>query len=143
MSTTAREIFEISMALIDELDSNGNAMHSDTEEYAYRAPAILTALYGELLPLSDNYVAVDGARPAFSIIYDLETTVELDDYLAKTVMPYGLTAMLLVDENPMVASFYQQKYEEMRDKAVNVPTAIEAIDDVYGSLGSWPGSTWS
>lgn len=143
MATTAQEIFELSMSLMDELNTAGQADHTDTAEYKYRTPAILTALYGELLPYSDNHEPEGGHRASFAIVQDMSAEIDLDDYLAKTVMPCGLTAMLLLDENPAVSSFYQQKYEELRDKAANLPRSIEAIEDIYGGLGTWPGSTWS
>ena len=51
-------------------------------------------------------------------ISDFDTPINLDDYIAQTVMPYGLAAHLLIDENPTVASFFQQRYEELLDKLV-------------------------
>ena len=60
------------------------------------------------------------------------------------VMQYGLAANLLVDENPTAASFYEQRYEEMRnlyfarrpaedgEKIVDLYGGIE-----YGEFGSW------
>ena len=66
-----------------------------------------------------------------------------DTSWALGALPYGLAAALLVDENPTAASFYQQRYEELRayylsriqaqqGDIVNLYGGIE-----YGEFGSW------
>ena len=57
-------------------------------------------------------------------------------------MPYGLAAHLLIDENPTVAAFFQQRYEELLDKLGNVPAEFEPIEDVYGGIGHSEGGRW-
>jgi hypothetical protein len=61
----------------------------------------------------------------------LTDTIGLDDYLAQTVLPYGLAATLLLDENPNVASFFQQRYEELKT-ASKIPNEFAPIENVYG-----------
>lgn len=49
-------------------------------------------------------------------------------------MPYGLAAHLLLDENPTAASFFNQRYEELKASLrAGLPTMSEDIEDVYGS----------
>lgn len=137
MATTAQEVFNIAMGMMDEV-VNGLTDTGDTREYKDRTLLILNALAGELFPYSDTYSIVEqGKRPIVTPITDFVTAIGLDDYICKSVMPYGLAAHLLLDENPSSASFFQQRYEELlkglRDGGI--PTISEDIIDVYGPCG--------
>lgn len=142
MSTTAQQVFNIAIGLMSA-DTNGLTETSDTLEYKNRTLLILNALRGELYPYSDTYARSEGGtRPTMLPISDFDTPINLDDYIAQTVMPYGLAAHLLIDENPTVASFFQQRYEELLDKHGNVPQDFEQIVDVYGGIGHSEGGRW-
>ena len=58
-------------------------------------------------------------------------------------LPYGLAANLLVDENPGAASFYQQRYEELRGAYLaRLRAHVSAVENLYGGLeygefGEW------
>lgn len=134
-TTTAQRVFDITMGLIDEVNENsGETDTADTREYKVRTLLILNALRGELYPYSDTYdVETVGERPIVSVIQDFDTPIDLDDYICQSVMPYGLAAHLLLDENPASASFFQQRYEELRNNlSKGFPQDGEAITDVYG-----------
>lgn len=134
-TTTAQRVFDITMGLIDEVNENsGETDTADTREYKVRTLLILNALRGELYPYSDTYnVETAGERPIVSVIQDFDTPIDLDDYICQSVMPYGLAAHLLLDENPASASFFQQRYEELRNNlSKGFPQDGEAITDVYG-----------
>ena len=134
-TTTAQRVFDITMGLIDEVnESSGATDTADTKEYKVRTLLILNALRGELYPYSDTYtVQPQGERPIAAVIGDFETPIPLDDYISQTVLPYGLAAQLLLDENPSAASFFQQRYEELRNGlAKGFPTGSRAIVDLYG-----------
>lgn len=142
MSTTAQQVFNIAIGLMSA-DTNGLTETSDTTEYKNRTLFILNALRGELYPFSDTYRRTeDGKRPIILPISDFDTPFDLDDYIAQTVMPYGLAAHLLIDENPTVAGFFQQRYEELLDKLGDVPQDFEQITDVYGGIGYSDGGRW-
>ena len=90
-------------------------------------------LCGELYPYSDTYTLnADGTRPVCPVIETIDSTIGLDDTLCTTVLPYGLAAHLLLGENNVMAGFFNQRYEEMREKLKNAPASFEAITDVYG-----------
>jgi hypothetical protein len=56
MATTALEVFEICMALADQLDeATGQLNPTDTDGYKYRVPGILTILQSELIKSGDIY----------------------------------------------------------------------------------------
>ena len=134
--TTAQNVFDIAMGFMDEVDSEGRTDTADTEEYKNRTLLILTALRGELYPYSDTYETDTEGRPIAAVIKDFEHPIGLDDYICQTVMPYGLAAHLLLDENPSAAGFYQQRYEELlRNLTRGMPKASEDIEDVYGNRG--------
>lgn len=133
--TNAQRIFDLAMGLMDEVsETNGATDTSDTAEYKVRTLLILNALRGELYPYSDTYRTDEaGKRPIVGVIADFDEPIDLDDYICQTVMPYGLAAQLLLDENPTAAAFFQQRYEELRDKlARGLPQTSESIVDVYG-----------
>ena len=136
-TTTAQRVFDIAMGLMDEVnESSGETDTSDTREYKVRTLLILNALRGELYPYSDTFpTPEDGKRPIVAVIQTFTDIIDLDDYICQTVMPYGLAAQLLLDENPTAASFLQPRYEELRDKlAKGLPQTAEEIEDVYGVL---------
>ena len=112
-TTTAQRVFDIAMGLMDEVnESSGATDTSDTREYKVRTLLILNALRGELYPYSDTFTASDdGKRPILTVISAFTDIIGMDDYICQTVMPYGLAAQLLADENPTLAGFLQQRYE--------------------------------
>lgn len=148
--TTAQDIFDIVMGLMDEVADNGNTNTSDTAEYKNRTLFILNDLRGEVFPYSDTYkTRKAGKRPVCPLITDFTTPIGLDDYICQSVLTNGLAARLLLDENPTAANYYQQVYEErMRDLRAGIGMAAESEDivDVYGfggtnangNKGRWP-----
>lgn len=137
MATTAQRVFDIAMGLMDELNDAGQTDTADTKEYKDRTLLILNALRGELYPYSDTWeIEEEGQRPIVSVIEDFDSNIGLDDYICQTVMPYGLAAQLLLQEDPSSAGFFQQRYEELLNKLRSgLPVASEDIFDVYGPNG--------
>lgn len=136
-STTAQWVFEATMTIIDELNDAGQADHADSQEYKQKVLYILNVLRGELYPYSDTYKqAQDKTRPIADIITSFDDVINLDDYICQTVMPYGLAAHLMLDENPTVAAFCQQRYEELlRKLEKGFAQVSEDVVDVYSFGG--------
>lgn len=132
-STTAQWVFEATMTIIDELNDAGAADHADSKEYKDKTLYILNVLRGELYPYSDTFrQSQDKTRPISDIITSFDDVINLDDYICQTVMPYGLAAHLMLDENPNVAAFCQQRYEELlRKLEKGFAQVSEDIVDVY------------
>lgn len=139
---TGMDVFQRAITMMDELDDAGRYKYEDTTEYFNRTLPILNILQGELYFYSDTYPKWQdwekGRRPVLEPLTSVYDTIDLDDYCAGTVMPYGLAAHLLLDENPATAGFFQQRYEELlrglmagRGKLV----VSEDIEDVYGPKG--------
>ena len=139
-TTTAQRVFDLAMRLMDEVnETSGGTDDADTREYKVRTLLILNALRGELFPYSDTYAAEEpGKRPILAVIQSFDQVIGMDDYICQSVLPYGLAAQLLLDENPDSASFFQQRYEEMRmNLAKGLPKQSEAISDVYGIVSPY------
>lgn len=145
MATTGQWVFEKAMHLMDEVnESSGLADTADTKEYKNRTLPILNILRIECFPASDTYVVTTpGKRPVCPEIEDFGTEIGLDDGICQGVLPYGLAAHLLLDENPTVASYFQQRYEELLSQAKRgLPTQAEDIEDLYGGVGFGRFARW-
>lgn len=140
---TVSDIFDVTMQLIDELNDSGESQTSDTEEYRNRTVGIMNILISECYPLSDEK---DTSRPdsAWKAVEDLDDQLKgIDETLARGIMPYGLAANLLVDENPTAAQFYQTRYEELlRQKQQRIPADQGLIENVYGGIEYGWFSRW-
>ena len=145
MAVTALDIFTLTMSLMDELNESGRAENSDTTEYKNRTLHILNVLQGELFPYSDVFQAAEPGKRAIPVpIIKFDSPVEsLDDYICISVMPYGLAAHLLMDENPNTASFCQQRYDELK-AVLSRGIAAESADitDIYGGIEYGEFSYW-
>ena len=136
--TTAQDVFDAAMGLMDEVnETTGETDTSDTREYKNRTLFIINILRGELYPYSDNYDReTEGTRPIARIVDAFDDALPLDDYICQSVMPYGLAAHLLLDENPSAAAFFNQRYEELKAQlSRGLPSVSEDIYDVYGGGG--------
>lgn len=145
MSTTAQWVFEKAMHLMDEVnETTGAADTNDTKEYKNRTLPILNILRVECFPASDTYVITEaGKRPVCPEIEDYDSKIGLDDGICQGVLPYGLAAHLLLDENPSAASFFQQRYEEaLRAARLGLPGGFEDITDLYGGIEYGQFARW-
>lgn len=74
-------------------------------------------------------------RPIPAVISALTDTLILDDVTARMVLPFGLAAHLMLEENPATASYFNQRYEDLKRQATKGPPApTEKITDLYGGL---------
>ena len=137
--TTLKEAFAITMAMIDELGEGGEAETNSNRDYEARLPGLLTALLGELYPYSDTYKRpLTGHRAVCPEVKTFDEPLPIDDFLSRSVLPCGLAARLLLDENPAVAAYYERRYLELLGRYGNMhATVSEQIFDVYGGLGAW------
>ncbi len=125
---TVREIYTAAMGLMDELDGDGSPR--DTGEYASRTPGVVNMMISE-------YRILDGRTGGFVAVEDMDDPVlGIEDTYALGAMHYGLAANLLVDENPPAASFFQQRYEEVRNIFFSRRASAEGeeISDIYGGI---------
>lgn len=133
--TDANWVFDRAIHLMDEQNEmNGETRTVDTEEYRYRTLSILNVLRHELYPLSDTFeTGIDGKRAIVPLLTEFEQPIDLDDAIAQGVMPYGLAAHLLLGENDSMASFFNQRYEELKYSiGAKKPAVWEDIPYCFG-----------
>ena len=133
--TTANWVFDRAIHLMDEQnETNGKTRTQDTKEYEYRTLSILNVLVPELYPYSDTCeVRDDGKRSSPPELESLEQPIDLDDSICRSVLPYGLAAHLLLGENDVMASFFNQRYAENLHGLRSRATAV--WEDIPFSFG--------
>lgn len=147
MSTTAQWVFDKAMALADQLSDTGLSDFEYNSDLKDRALPILNVLRFECARASDRYLPrrYTGRRDIPNEILSWEDTLDgIDDGVAQGAMPYGLAAQLMIDEDPDVAGFCNQKYQEMLALfQSSVPQEFEPIWYPYGSPEDFQsGSRW-
>ena len=147
MSTTAQWVFDKAMALADQLSDTGLSDFEYNSDLKDRALPILNVLRFECARASDRYLPrrYTGRRDIPEEILSWEDTLDgIDDGVAQGAMPYGLAAQLMIDEDPDVAGFCNQKYQEMLALfQSSVPQEFEPIWYPYGSPEDFQsGSRW-
>jgi hypothetical protein len=118
MSVIGQDVFKIAMDLMDE-ESEDGTFDGYPEEYKKKAWSLLTLLQAELLPPSVPPLAVTSEN----------NVMQIDDRTSLTVLPYGIAAHLLMNEDQNKAAFFNARYDELKRKR---PVKIGAIQDVYG-----------
>lgn len=134
MATTAQQVFELTIGLIDELVS-GAADNANTAGYKARTVTILNNLVPKLYKYSSGVTATAGARTVPTLLTALTDAVPLDDVLCRAVLPHGLAAAYLVNDNASLASYHGQLFNEETAKLMSVPAESEDITNLYGVIG--------
>lgn len=127
MATRVQDVFDKMLTIIDAVDD------ADVSDYENRTIGIVNVLIGELFIYSDNWkVVTKGKRPIAPEVEEMEDEIGLDDYICRTVMPYGLAAHLMLQEDTTTAAYAQQRYDELkRMLASGLPQDSDDIVDVY------------
>lgn len=147
INKTVQAIFDKAMYLMDaQNESTGITETSDTKEYRVRTIGILNNLLDVVYPASDTFaIGDDGRRPALEDIKDFTDELDLDARILRDVLPNGLAAKLLSEENPALANYFQQCFEQsLAQTRAMRPASFESIDDClpyggieYGQFGRW------
>lgn len=128
---TGENVFTITMAMIDEMLSNGSLDAETTQEYRAKAPSILTMLQNELVGIDNRYrKKEDYVYPV--AIESLDQTFQIDDIKASTLLTNGLAAQLMLHEDKTLANYFEQRYEEMKGMFLKpTPRTPETRKDLY------------
>ena len=103
------------------------------------------ALDAECYPFSDlkDPDAADSSWRRVDMDAWEDNLYKIDNTLALGIMPYGLAANLLVDENPTAAGYFQQRYDELlRGKKSRTPADVGEIENLYGGIEYGQFSRW-
>jgi len=136
MATTAQWVYEKTVYLLDEQDQDsGRADTAANRLYKDRVLPMLNILQDELAAFSEGYCA-DGRRKALPEIKEFTDEIALDDGICRAVMPYGLAALLFLEEYPEAAAFFHQRYSELKlQLARQLGACAQPIENLYGALG--------
>lgn len=129
----AEEIFTITMAMIDEMTASGKLDATTTAEYRAKAPSILSMLQAEIIGIENRYR--DSKEQISPVpIESLDQPLQIDVIKATTLLTNGLAANLMLVEDKALASFFEQRYEEMKGMFLKPkPRKPETRQDVYDS----------
>ena len=123
---TCHEIYDITMALMDEmidnqtLEQEPDADYPSTKDYQARTPGILTILQTDIVMfLKARGIDID----TLDRLMTLEDECDLPDDICMGVLPYGLAARLLGQEDSAMSSYFSQLYNS------GLQRAAESSDD--------------
>lgn len=147
---TVQGVFDKAIYLIDaQNESTGSTVTGDTQEYKVRTIGILNTLIDDVFLFSSNYtIPDDGGRDELDDLFDFSDEIDMDAYIVRSILPCGLAAKLLSEENPTLANYFQQLYEQRLAKArMSAPSAFESIGDgendtPYGGIEYGEFSRW-
>lgn len=131
---TGEQVFNITMAMIDEMLTTGQLDAEATAEYRAKAPSILTMLQNELVGIENRYRKKE--EYIFPVpIETLDQTFQIDDIKATTLFTNGLAAHLMLHEDKTLASYFNDRYEEMKGIFLkSMPRTPETREDKYDAL---------
>lgn len=132
----AQTIYDITMALMDEMLDSGAVDVNSTKDYLARTPGILTILQTEVIIQQKNLGANVETLDAITKMTD---EVDLDDDICMGVLPYGLAARLLGQEDASLSNYFSSLYNQKLYEGAKTSDSkyiAKQIDreDVYGSL---------
>lgn len=123
---TCHEIYDITMALMDEMIDNStveqtpNVDYPSTKDYQARTPGILTILQTQVVMFfKSRGIELD----TLDRLTNMEDNVDLEDDICMGVLPYGLAARLLGQEDTQMSSYFSQLYNNA------LADAAESSDD--------------
>ena len=145
LDRTVRAVFDKAMYLIDgQNESTGVTLTSDTKEYKVRTVGILNTLLDAVYPASDTFrLADDGKRPYLPDVKDFTDELDLDARCLREILPNGLAARLLSEENPSLARYFQESFEQgIAEARFSKPAVFESVEDPYGGIENGQFGHW-
>ena len=131
MNICVNDIYSAALAIMGEETS---------AEYEARTPGIVNALIGRCFQASERYET--GPHSMWTPVGALTDAVcDLDRTLALSAMPYGLAALLYLDEDPARSSSWWSIFLEQVELCRRSPAEFEPVENVYGApetnFGRW------
>ncbi len=121
---TAQQLLNTSLSLMSE---------DSAEDYEAFAIPLINVLLAETFEVNNGLRIFNGKEPAASLqlVTNLTDTLEVEDILASSALPYGLASKLLFDDDDMNRMGY------MTNQYANAVNALakcnpKPIVDVYG-----------
>jgi len=132
MAVTAEEIYAAAIAVMDE---------EDCDDYRKRSVPILNSLIGRCYTVSEQYET--GPHSFWQGVAALSEQVRgLDKTLCLSALPFGLAALLYLEEDPARSRSWWSVFLEQLELCKRSPGQIEAIGNVYGGLEHCGWGRW-
>lgn len=119
---TVQEVYDAALAIMHE---------GDDKNYTARVVPLVNTLIGQCWQMSAEYDT--GRRDMWTpVTSKADEIIGIDQNIALSVMPYGLAALLYLDEDAARANSWWQIYQETLADSRRNPALFEPIIDVYG-----------
>ena len=129
---TVKQVYDAALAIMNE---------PAEDSYQTRAIPIVNTLIGQCWQMSAEYDT--GRRDMWTPVTDIDDEiVGIDMNIALSVMPYGLAAMLYLDEDAARANSWWQIYQENLVDSRRNPAEFESVSDVYGCFEFHSDGRW-
>lgn len=130
----AQTIYDITMSLMDERKNDGNVDVNSTKDYLARSPGILTILQTEIVM---ELKRVGAKINSLDEVKNMTTDIDLEDDICFGIIPYGLAARLLAQEDTTLSNYFSSLYDNAFNRYLSEYKQLatqEDREDVYGSL---------
>lgn len=130
----AQTIYDITMSLMDERKNDGNVDVNSTKDYSARTPGILTILQTEIVM---ELKRVGAKISSLDEVKKMTTDIDLEDDICFGIIPYGLAARLLAQEDTTLSNYFSSLYDNAFNRYLSEYKQLakqEEREDVYGSL---------
>ena len=145
MNNRVQDVFDKAIQLMDEQnEATGSTDTTDTKPYRVKAVGICNTLLGFVYPASDTYkVSAEGKRPICAAAETMESELDLDDFICASVLPWGMAAQFVLDDDKEKANFFWQTFLEQIEAAKRgIPAPIGEVEDVYGGIEHGEYGAW-
>lgn len=129
----AQTIYDITMAIMDEMKNDGKVDVNTTKDYLARSPGILTTLQTDII-LEFKRQGIKAA--SLDIIKTMENDVDLDDDICVGILTYGLAGKLLAQEDTTLSNYFNSLFENKTNKYISSyrePVSMSQREDEYNS----------
>lgn len=123
---TVQDVYNSALAIMNEVTD---------PSYENRVVPLVNSLIGQCWQMSEEYDT--GSRSMWTPVTDInDEIIGIDQNIAMSVMPFGLAALLYLDEDSVRSNSWWQVYQDGLIDARRTPAQFERIEDVYGILPS-------
>jgi hypothetical protein len=124
--TTAKNIFDKAIVIMDELTETGAVADSQILEYKHRAPYLLDMWQREIARIENVEIEEE--------ITNLDQTLIISDRNCPSGAYYLAEHFAMADMNEELAAMCRRKYQQLKSEA-GKPIPPTEIIDVYGISG--------
>jgi hypothetical protein len=124
MKLTCQKIYEYALALM-------NMTKDDADYEDSTILGMLGVMANEVLDVSNSIAQRAGRDPVLSVppFGQMSADVPLEDKICTSVLPYGLAAKLMLEDDTTMASYFNAEYSQRAAQYAKPYLAV--VEDVY------------